>query len=533
MKNNNWICTVPVLAATLILAACTEKIIFPDSEKIEIPKLEDASAKYLWIGRDYKLAVEIAVSDNETLTSLQLSNGEWGVDTLVLISGSRYVFRDTFPVSKDATPMRHEVELTVKNAGGGILKTTVEVNDVSAVNQIEGYNPDVLPPAITISRPTVAKFYGLSDDVPVEVSASITDDEELAELYVKLWGESVSGAYFEWDESLTPTSDAEKTVYSYTRNFTLPGGEAGEYQFMIKATDQSGNQTVSGGNLTVGVMDRLYLSDAKNAWEVTNQGYDAYADKTAWGIGTLLAMRRAGNNLFTLDYYYRNDADDNIRFIAFAGNDRPFGTASRSVTYTLDGANVLAQKSGAAGSVTAELNQADFKLPVERKGYYTITVDLNARTVTATPITDANPDFANATLFPAFDPQAPYPYLAIIAGGSVVNAPGWTEGGDTHAKLPKETEHDFLYSGEFTTAGGVNISFLAPKTIGPPAGTGWFRLPAARANMKDVYGDLISQIKPIGPSNAGANYGISLTGNTQWYATYDLMTYRLRVVKKQ
>jgi hypothetical protein len=221
-KYNKRIYLIPVLAAMIALAACTEKITFPGSETPEIPKLENATAEYLWVGRDYKLAVAVTVSDGEALTSLQISNGEWSVDTLVAINGTRYVFRDTFPVSKDATPTRHEMELTVKNAAAGILKTSIEVNDLSAVNQIEGYNPDLLPPVIVISQPTTTNFYGLQPDpVNLNVQATVTEDDEIAEIYMKVWGESVTGSYFETDETVTPSTEPEKTAYTYARSLTL------------------------------------------------------------------------------------------------------------------------------------------------------------------------------------------------------------------------------------------------------------------------------------------------------------------------
>lgn len=511
--------------------ACTDKIIFVADEAPDIPIIEHSSADYLWIGPEYKLAIDAVIKDSEALESLQISVSEWNIDEKIDLSGKEFALRDTFIVTKDANRTLHEVEILVSNKSKGVLRMKIPVTDLSATNQIEGYSPDLLPPVITVKAPTVNYFYGLTDTpVPLSVEALITEDIEMTDVYFKVWGEDVKGRYFEVEDAWIPATEEEKLSYNYTKSLEIPGGTAGEYQYMIRATDKSGNQAVTGGNLTVGMMDRLYLSDAKNDDEVTGQGFDAYASADAWGIGTLVPMQKIGNNLFQLNYYYRNDNDENIRFIAFMGNDRPFNKSPRGIMYTLDGTNVVALAAGSQGDLTTNLQAAEFKLPVSQKGYYTITVDMSAKTVKATPLSATNPDFANAALFPNFSVSNPYPYLAIISGGAVVGTAGWAEI-DNNTSLHKEAEHEFIYSGHFRTAGGVNINFQAPKAslVG---NTGWFRLPAARANMKDTYGDLISMIKPVGASGNGANYGITLTGNTNWYATYDLITYRLRVVKE-
>jgi hypothetical protein len=530
MKNNivNTVKTGIFCMLVAVANSCTERITFQDEGAMDIPQIESASAKYLWTGPDYKLAIEATIKDNNTLLSVQTLNSEWQVNKTVSMSGTQFLLKDTFPVSKDANRTKHEVELVVKNSKGGILRTTVEVEDLSDVNQIEGYAPDLLPPVIRILAPTVNRFYGISPaPIPLHIEASVTEENVISGIYVKIWGESNNGVYFETEDTWIPSTEEEKQAYTYLKDFEIPGGGVGEYQFLIRATDESGNQATTGGNLTVGMMDRLYLSDAKNEQEVTGQGFDAYASADTWGLGTLLPMQKVGNNLFTLNYYYRGDDDENIRFVAFMGNDRPFNTSPRGIRYTLNGENVMAH--GTENTLTADTEHSDCKLPVSRKGYYTITVDMTARTVTAVPYEPVNPDFANAAFFPGFSQAAPYAYLAIISGGSVLGTSGWAEI-DNNTSLYREADHEFLYSGVFTTAGGANISFQAPQAS-VSGNTGWFRLPAGRADMKDTYGDLISEIKPVGASDNGANYGISLPGNTVWYATYDLVTYRLRIVK--
>lgn len=521
-----------VTAFALSWSACTDKIVFLADEAPEIPVLESYSAKYLWIGPEYKLAIDAVITDKSALKSLQLSVSEWDIEESLSLSGKEYLLRDTFLVTKDANRTKHEVELVVSNEAQGILRVKIPVTDLSATNQIEGYSPDLLPPVITVNAPKVNRFYGLIDaPVPLTVDALITEDVEMTDIYFKVWGENIKGDYFEVEDTWSPSIEEEKQAYHYAKELEIPGGTAGEYQYMIRATDKAGNQAVTGGNLTVGMMDRLYLSDAKNEQEVIGQGFDAYASADAWGLGTLLPMQKIGNSLFRLNYYYRNESDENIRFIAFMGTDRPFNKSPRGIRYTLDGDNVLALSSGSSDELTTNLQASGFKLPVLQKGYYTITVDMSARTVKAVPMVVVNPDFTNTSLFPGFSAANPYPYLAIISGGNVVGTSGWSEI-ENNTSLHKEAEHDFIYSGDFRTTGGVNINFTVPKASLLP-NSGWFRLPAGRANMKDTYGDLISAIKPVGASNQGANYGITLTGNTDWHASYDLITYRLRIVKKQ
>jgi hypothetical protein len=526
----NTVKTGIICTAIAFANSCTERITFPDKGAPDIPQVEHAAAKYIWTGPDYQLVVEAVITDSEALSSLQTLNSEWQINATVSISGKQYLLKDTFPVSKDANRTQHEVELVVRNSKGGVRRTLINVEDISGVNQIEGYTPDLLPPVIRVLAPTVNRFYGLRPaPIPLDVTAAVTEENAMSGIYMKIWGESSEGTYFELEDSWTPSTEEEKQAYTWQKHLEIPGGTAGEYQFLIRATDESGNQATTGGNLIVGMMDRLYLSDAKNEQEVTGQGFDSYASADAWGIGTLLPMRKTGNNLFTLNYYYRDDSDENIRFIAFTGNDRPFNTSPRGIKYTLGGENVIAHAAGSADALTADMNASDFKLPVNRKGYYTVTVDMTAKTITAIPFEPLNPDFTSTALFPGFSPASPYAYLAFIAGGSVVGTAGWAEI-DNNTALRKEENHDYIYSGFFTTAGGGNISFQAPRSS-LSGNTGWFRLPAARANMKDTYGDPISEIKPVGASGNGANYGISLTGNTAWHASYDLITYRLRIVK--
>jgi hypothetical protein len=149
-------------------------------------------------------------------------------------------------------------------------------------------------------------------------------------------------------------------------------------------------------------------------------------------------------------------------------------------------------------------------------------------------ITPENPDHTNATLFPGYSLADPYPYMPIISGGGVVGPGGWSEE-PTSPKIYREVEHGFLYSGEFQTAGGTNISFTAPiARVTDLWGTGWFRIPTTDANRTDIvdtYGDVISRIVPLGASGNGGNYGIELLANRKWYATYDVMTYRVRIVQ--
>jgi len=523
-----------VTAFALSWSACTDKIVFLADEAPEIPVLERYSAEYLWIGPEYKLAIDAVITDKDALKSLQLSVSEWNIEESLSLSGKEYLLRDTFLVTKDANRTKHEVELVVSNEAQGILRVKIPVTDLSATNQIEGYSPDLLPPVITVNAPKVNRFYGLIDaPVPLTVDALITEDVEMTDIYFKVWGENIKGDYFEVEDTWSPSIEEEKQAYHYAKELEIPGGTAGEYQYMIRATDKAGNQAVTGGNLTVGMMDRLYLSDAKNESEVTGQGFDAYASADAWGLGTLLPMQRIGNNLFQLNYYYRDESDENIRFIAFMGSDRPFNSSPRGIKYSLDGDNVLALASGSSEELTTNLQAAEFKLPVSQKGYYTITVDMSAKTVRADPMAVANPDFSNAEMFPGYSASNPYPYLAIISGGAVVGTAGWDEI-DNNTSLYREADHPYIYSGHFRTAGGVNINFKAPRAfIESNANIGWFRLPAGRANMRDTYGDLISIIEPVGAVSNGANYGITLTGNTDWHASYDLITYRLRIVKSE
>ena len=526
---------VGMAAAVLLCVSCKETLTFPETSSPELPEVGAATADYLWIGPDYKLTVSAKLSDREGLVSVRLINQEWGIDKLIELDAQEYTVDETFDVEKDYNRTEHTLQLVARNGAGGIRKVSVPVNNRADVNQDPGYEADEMPPSVVITKPTVTNYYGL-DGVPIEIEleASIEENVELTSVYARVWGETATGEPVDFETSITPSTDAEKTSYHYSERFTIPTRMPGEYQYLVRADDSSGNKTVLGGNIVIGMMDRLYLSDAKNEREVTGQGFDAYADNSAWGMGTLIPMRRIGANLFRLEnYYYRNDADDNIRFVAFMGNDRPFG-ASRKINYTLTGSNTLACDPQHATHLVGNLDEQPRNLPVSQKGYYTITVNLTTREVTAEPVVDpTNPDFSNADKFPGYSVADPWDYMPFVAGGAIVGTSGWAEV-DNNTSLYREEEHPFIYSGDFRTAGGVNISLRAPRAAlaGDRANYGWFRLPSARNNNRDVYGDLRSGLGPVGVATGGTNYGIVLTGNTDWHASFDLITYRLRVVKK-
>jgi hypothetical protein len=517
-----------VMVALGYILSCSNPLTFPDIESPNPPQVREASAQLLWIGPDYKVAVSVALEDAEGINELRLKNGEWKLDYILPVNNlTSFNLEDTFLVVKDVNPTQHFIDLTIKNSKGGIIKAKVEVEDLSAENQIPGYDPDVLPPAIEIFKPTVTKFYGLNDDpVTIEIDAAIAD-REIASLEVRVWGETAEGESYMEEDILTPATEEEKENYRYNRTFTLPAGKVGEYQYIVKSTDAGGNKTTKGGNITVGFMDRLYLSDAENEDEVTNQGYDHYG--ACRGIGTLLSMKKQGANTFVTDYYYRNESTDNIRFVAFLGNDRPFSSNQLQVNYTLDGFNVLALSASDPGKVTTDLSGASFKLPVSQKGYYHIMVDMTTYTVTATPFTPAIP--VDAIKYPGWSDSSPWPYMA-VTGTTVVGTAAWTETA-TSPKLTKEAEHPYLFTGTFQTNGSSsNMSLNAPLAVlgGDVWGKGWFRLKAARTAMRDDYNDLITIVAPVGASSGGANWGFSLSPVGTYKATYDLALQRFRVV---
>ncbi|TZF83226.1 hypothetical protein FW774_13120 [Pedobacter sp. BS3] len=516
-----------IAIALCCIVSCSEPLLFSDTGSPDLPQLQDASAQLLWIGPEYKVAVQAQLKDEDGISKVQLKNGEWQLDTTFAVNNqTTYVVKDTFLVTKDVNPTKHTIEFTITNNKGGVVKGNVEVEDLSAENQVPGYNPDLLPPSITMIKPTVTKFLGFtSAPVNVDVEANITD-AEIASIEVKVWGETADGQSVDLSEMITPQNTTEKTAYHVVKTFALPAGKVGQYQYIVRSVDASGNKKTVGGNITVGYVDRLYLSDAETDAEVTNQGYDNGGN--ARGIGTLLSMKKQGANSFVVDYYYRNEASDNIRFVAFIGNDKPFTTNQAAPTYTLNGPNILGQSATTQGTVTTDLSSANFKLPVSQKGYYHVLVDMTARTITATPFTPSRP-FMDPVKYPGWSESTPWPYLAVISNIVVGSNGGWSETA-TSPKLMKEAGHSYLYTGTFKTTGSaVNISFTAPKDV--IGSGGWFRLTAARANMKDDYGDFIDIVGAVGPSGTSPNYGFSHNMAGTFKATYDLALQRLRLIR--
>jgi len=511
-----------------LFMACNKALTFPEGDSTPLPVLEGATARLHWIGPKYKVAVQALMKDEKGIKTVQMKNGEWQLDTVFNVGDqSSFSIQDSFLVPKDLNPTQHTLEFRITNSEGGLIRKYVTVEDLSSENLIAGYNPDELPPDIKVVKPTVTKFLGFSA-APIKVDFEATiSDLEINSIELKLWGEAADGQPVELSETINPTDEAAKKQYTLIKSLELPSGKPGLYQYIIRSTDASGNKKTVGGEVSVGYVDRLYLSDAETDAEVTNQGYDNGG--AARGIGTLLSMKKQGTNSFVVDYYYRNEASDNIRFVAFIGNEKPFTTNQAAPTYTLNGPNILGQSASAQGKVITDLAGANFKLPVSQKGYYRILVDMTARTITATPFTPSLP-VIDPIKYPGWSAGSPWPYLAVISNVVVGSNGGWSEIASS-PKLMKEAGHSYLYTGTFQTSGSsVNISFTAPKDV--IGSGGWFRLTAARANMKDDYGDPIDIVGAVGPSSTSPNYGFSHNTAGTFKATYDLALQRLRLIKQ-
>src|SRR5690606_20309894 len=520
-----------IIAVVFYLFSCSKTLVFPDTESPALPQLENASAKLLWIGPEYKLAIHAELEDTEGITGVHIKNGEWKIDSALTVDNkTSYTIIDTFLVAKDVNKTKHLVEFTITNTKGGIIKGSVDVEDLSDKNQIPGYDPDLLPPEIEIIKPTVTQYLGSTGE-PIDIDMEATiEDEAIASIEVRVWGESADGQPFMEEEIIEPDSDEEKISYQYAKTFTLPSEKAGRYQYIVRSVDESGNKKTVGGDISIGFPDRLYLSDAESEEEVIRQGYDHMGGSR--GIGTLLSMEREGTNTFALNIYYPNKSADNIRFIAFLNNEKPFtGNNQSQVNYSLNGDNVSAMSASSPGDLTADLSAASFKLPVSASGYYRITVDLTQRTVRAVSYTP-NINMNDAVKYPGWSDAKPWDYMA-VTGTTVVGTADWTEKA-TSPKLVRDATNKYLFTGTFTTNGASsNMSLNAPVAVlgGDIWGKGWFRLVAARNNMIDDYGDLVTIVGPVGPSGGGANWGFSTSPAGTYKASYDLALQRFRLVR--
>ncbi|MCF3111915.1 hypothetical protein LL912_24215 [Niabella sp. CC-SYL272] len=516
-----------------LVMACNKALTFPEGGSLPLPELEGATARLHWVGPRYKVAVQAAIKDGEGIQKVRMRNGEWLLDTVFDVSNQQvFSIRDSFLVPKDVNPTQHVLEFQITNSRGGLIKKYVTVEDLSSENLIPGYNPDELPPDIQVVKPTVTKFLGFSTaPIKVDVEATIKD-LEIDNIELKLWGETADGQPVEFYEKIVPADDAAKKQYTLIKTFELPAGKPGLYQYVIRSTDASGNKKTVGGEVSVGYIDRLYLSDAQHAGEVTAQGYDQAGG--CRGIGTIYSMKKQGTNTFLIDYYYPASGAENIRFIAFMGNDKPFnntGGTQAGINYTLDGGNVIGSSSATPGTLTVNLQEAGFKLPATQKGYYHISVDMTKRTITATPYTPTLP--VDAVKYPGWSDASPWPYLAVTGPTVAGSAGGWTEA-TTSPKLIRDPDNKYLFSGSFQTTGGSsNMSLNAPLAAlsGDVWGKGWFRLAAARAAMKDDYSDLITTVGAVGASSGGANWGFSTSPAGTYKASYDLVLQRFRIVR--
>ncbi len=519
--------------AALYASACSEALVFPELATPPIPEATDAEAKLLWIGPAYKVALHTALEDPEGITTVRITNKVWQLDTSITLNQPHsYELIDTFLVPKDVNPTKHVIELTTTNSKGGIAIIKIDVLDLTAENQIPGYDPDELPPIIDVTKPTLTKFLGFGNEpISIDVEATVSD-EAIATVEVRVWGETVSGQPVLMEEVINLEDEIDHVEYHYANTFELPIDEPGRYQYVVRALDVSGNRAVKGGNISIGFVDRLYLSDAENEDEVLNQGYDHMGG--CRGIGTIMSMQRQGTNVFVADIYYPSQPTDNIRFVAFLDNDKPFlnsGGNQAQINYSLTGENVVAMTALTPGKLTSNLSEASFKLPVSQSGYYRVTVNMSTREVQATSISPTI-NASDQVKYPGWSADTPWPYIAVTGNTVDGGGGGWTETA-TSPQLTLEEGTRYRYSGTFRTNGGsANMSLNAPLSANDDVwGKGWFRLESARANMVDDYGDLITKVAPIGPSTGGANWGFSTAPAGTYKATYDLALNRFRIVR--
>lgn len=513
------------------IMSCDKVVMFGDSDQQSLPQVGQAEAQLLWIGPEYKLAVNTHVADAEGISTIRLKNGEWRLDTLFQIKGqSAYSIKDTFLVLKDVNRTEHVIELTITNSKGGVIKKNIQVQDLSSENLVPGYNPDILPPEIMLIQPTTTKFLGFSPQpIPINIEANILD-EEIDRVEVKVWGETADGDPVDHSEIIEFENVSNKSQYHLAKSFTLPGGKVGQYQYIVRSVDVSGNKKTVGGSISVGYVDRLYLSDAKNQSEVTNQGYDHYG--ACRGIGTIYSMKKQGANTFLIDYYHTGEKK--IRFVAFMGTNKPFnntGGTQAGINYSLTGENIAALHKNESGTLTTNLDEASFGLPSDQPGYYHITVDMTKRKISASRYEPVLP--TDEVKYPGWSNSTPWEYMAVTGATIEGGGGGWTEIASS-PKLIRDNQNKYLFKGTFRTNGtSSNMSLNAPLAVtgADVWNKGWFRLAAARAAMVDDYGDLVTIVAPIGPSSGGANWGFSTSPVGTYEASYDLILNRFRIVR--
>src|SRR5690606_35400515 len=158
-------------------------------------------------------------------------------------------------------------------------------------------------------------------------------------------------------------------------------------------------------------------------------------------------MEREGTNTFALNIYYPNKSADDIRFIAFFNNEKPFtGNNQSQVNYSLKGDKVIAMSASSPGNLTADLSTTSCMLPVPAGGYYRVTVDLTERTVRAVSYTP-NINRNDAVKYPGWSDAKPWDYMA-VTGTTVVGTADWTEKA-TSPKLVRDATNKYLFTGTF------------------------------------------------------------------------------------
>ena len=288
---------------------------------------------------------EGVVSDPAGIKSINIKYEPWFLDKTIVKDSlpDIYEIAYKFKVPDDAEEFStHTIPVTITNSG----------NVTSTRNVVVTLDKDTEAPVITINAPingaTVLMGNGNEIDFNIDLS-----DRELAQLTIE-------------SDLLNETLVISGSTYSYNNSLNVT--DEGDYQFIITATDASGNES------TVNVMVSVVSDLQFNVMYLTDETSDAALNRDIFGIPfSTVASELSGEDGYVFTgRYYSTTANSEIRFIPQQGSFRPF-------TFGADPSN--------PGELVLGQDETVAPIVIPGVGYYEVSIDIRDLSYTITPYT--------------------------------------------------------------------------------------------------------------------------------------------------
>ncbi|WP_242204027.1 DUF4625 domain-containing protein [Aestuariivivens insulae] len=285
------------------------------------------------------------VTDPAGIKSVNFKYEAWFLDKTIMKDSlpETYTISYKFKVPDDATEFSvHTIPVTITNAGN--VSSTKEV--------VVTLDKDIAAPSININSPVngATILIGDGDEINLDIDLA---DRELAELKIE-------------SSILNETLAISGASYNYSNSINVT--DEGDYEFIITATDATGNEATA--SVSVSVVSDLQF----NAMYLTDETSDTALNQDIFGIPfSTVASELSGEDGYVFTgRYYSAAANSEVRFVPQQGSFKPF-------TFGADPSN--------PGKLLLGQDETVAPIIMPGVGYYEVAMDIRDLSYTVTPYT--------------------------------------------------------------------------------------------------------------------------------------------------